>query len=214
MDNQKQEWERIHSTGGMDELRTKPSSFVVSITKFIKPGAFMLELGCGTGGDARYLTDQGYKIVATDFSDSVIAENSRYFKDIDFKVINMSDTLPFDDTSFDVVYANLSLHYFDNATTHSIFREIRRILRPEGKLIFRCKSIHSELEKVDAKEIAPNIYMQHGHMRHLFSTEYVGELFKSTHFLEIRNRYVNGEVYGRRAFFVEAVGQKIDEDLE
>lgn len=210
MDNQKQEWERIHGSGNMDEFRTRPSNFVVSTTQFMDPGATILELGCGTGGDARYLTDQGYPVVATDFSEAVIEENRRYFKDIRFEVVDINSTLPFDNQSFDIIYANLSLHYFDDTTTHDIFREIHRVLTIGGKLIFRCKSIYSELEKIDAEEIGSNIYLQRGHLRHLFSTEYVAELFKNTYFRELRNDYVSGEVYGKKAFFVEAVGQKVD----
>ena len=74
--------------------------------------------------------------------------------------------------------------------------------------MLRCKSVRSELEKIEAVELAPNIYLQRGHLRHLFSTEFIKELFETAHLTCIKNQYVEGEVYGKKAFFVEAIGEK------
>lgn len=42
----------------------------------------------------------------------------------------------------DIVIADLSLHYFTEKTTIKILREIERIVKPEGILIFRVNSIN------------------------------------------------------------------------
>ncbi len=151
----------------------------------------------------------GCSIVATDFSDVVIAQNTVQFPEIDFRVLDMTLALPFGDSEFDVVYANLSLHYFDDTTTHAIFREIARVLAPGGRLFYRCKSIHSQSEKRNAIEIEPNLYDKDGHLRHLFSTEYAADVANGLFRLD-RNEYTEGEVYGHSAYFVEVEATKVD----
>lgn len=42
--------------------------------------------------------------------------------------------------SFDIIYAHLSLHYFDEKTTNLIFDEIYRILKHEGIFAFFTNS--------------------------------------------------------------------------
>ena len=209
MDDQQKLWDELHTNGVMDELRHQPSEYVQSVIAKLPRSAKILELGCGTAGDARFLQDHGHDVVATDFSEPVITRNSEIFPDMKFQVLNMAVGLPFDNQSFNVVYANLSLHYFDDRTTKNIFLDIRRILKRKGILIFRCKSINSQSEKEDAREVAPDIYVQNGHLRHLFSVEYVQELFKECGLLLIEDKYTQGLAYGKNAHFVEAIGEKV-----
>jgi SAM-dependent methyltransferase len=171
INSQKAHWNDIHQQGSMDTYRSEPSEFVRSVTSEIEPHSTVLELGCGTGGDARFLADLGHKVVATDFSDVVIAENAKHYSDIDFRTVDTSEGLPFPDDSFGVVFANLSLHYFDDQVTHAVFAEIHRVLGGNGKLIFRCKSIYSDQEKQGSEEVGSDIYLLRGHLGHLFCSE-------------------------------------------
>lgn len=47
----------------------------------------------------------------------------------------MSKPLPFKDKSFNLVFANLSIHYFDKKTTMNLLKEIKRILKCNGYFI-------------------------------------------------------------------------------
>ena len=49
---------------------------------------------------------------------------------------------PFEDESFEVVIADLCLHYFTEKDTFGIIDEIKRILLPGGHLILRVNSIN------------------------------------------------------------------------
>ncbi len=55
--------------------------------------------------------------------------------------VDLKEKLPFEDNSFDIVYAHLSLHYFDQETTFGIINEIERILKPGGLFAFLTNSI-------------------------------------------------------------------------
>lgn len=208
MKDQKVMWNDIHHDGMLDDLRFTPSDFVKSIAPLIPVSSKVLELGCGSGGDARFLKSLRHEVCATDFSDIAIEKNKADSEGVNFLTVDMSKKLPFDDGSFDVVYANLSLHYFDDQTTASLFNEINRVISSGGKLIYRCKSIYSQKEKVGAQEIAPNVFMQDGHLRHLFSIEYSASLLDGAGFDALRNEYTEGMAYGKYSYFVEAVAVK------
>ena len=47
----------------------------------------------------------------------------------------MSEELPFENNSIDLVFANLSIHYFSNEDTQKLMKEIKRILKNGGLFI-------------------------------------------------------------------------------
>jgi SAM-dependent methyltransferase len=66
----------------------------------------LLEMACGTGKHAYHLWQKGYKIVATDYSEDMLAcaaNNHRRWKtDVQFQLLDMRNPAPFSD-SFDVI---------------------------------------------------------------------------------------------------------------
>ena len=54
----------------------------------------------------------------------------------------MLNGMPFDDNSFEIVIADLCLHYFREKDTFNLISEINRILKKDGHLIFRVNSIN------------------------------------------------------------------------
>lgn len=207
MADQKAMWNHIHGESGLAAYGTKPSEFALSVSKKLVVPARLLELGCGEGGDAAYFASLGCEVTATDFSEVVIERAKQQFPAVEFQVVDMARELPFDDNSFDIVYANLSLHYADDAGTRAIFGRIARVLADHGQLFFRCKSIYSESEKTGAVEIAPDIYDKGGHLRHLFSADYVESITQGLFTLE-RNEYTEGDAYGYPAYFIEVEAVK------
>ena len=116
--------------------------------------------------------------------------------------------MPFEDAEFDYVFANLSLHYFNDEVTRTVFAGIARVLKPGGVLYFRCKSVQSIEEKNDAVEIEADVFMRKGHLRHLFSTEYIEDITRGLFDLE-KNEYYEDMAYGHHSYFVEAKGRKL-----
>lgn len=101
----------------------------------------VLDLGCGVGNDSLYLTEKGFDVIACDYSDIAIEKINKEFNNVETKIVDISKHLPFEDNSFDLIIADLSLHYFDENTTKNIMREIKRILVPNGYLIARVNSV-------------------------------------------------------------------------
>jgi MPBQ/MSBQ methyltransferase len=104
----------------------------------IKPGELVLDVGCGVGGPARLLAaEHGARVRAIDLSADFIAIARALSKKsgiaVEFETANALQ-LPFGDGSFDLVWTqHASMNIADKTT---LYREMRRVLRPGGRLVF------------------------------------------------------------------------------
>ena len=92
-----------------------------------------LDLGCGIGQYTKELMNYGYEVTSADIS-NIALEKVKEFNNNVVKV-DMEEMLPFSDNTFDIVFANLSIHYFSDVVTKKLIKEIKRILRNEGLFI-------------------------------------------------------------------------------
>ena len=92
-----------------------------------------LELGCGVGQYSKRLMEYGYEVTSTDISEIAIEKVKKFNNDT--KIVDMSEKLPFEDESYDIVFASLSIHYFDDKTTKELMSEIKRVLKKDGLFI-------------------------------------------------------------------------------
>ena len=71
------------------------------VCRWLRPGARVLELGAGTGYQARELNARGFAVEAIEMVDSRYAED-RLFPIVDYD----GSRIPFPDRSFDVVFSS------------------------------------------------------------------------------------------------------------
>lgn len=138
----------------------------------------VLDLGCGVGNDTLYLTERGFKVIACDYSDVALKHLKEQLKSVVTKWIDISNPLPFKNTTFDLVIADLSLHYFDEKTTIEIMKEIKRILKPNGHLLARVNSIADKnFGAGNGQKIEENYYFVEGYNKRFFSIEDAKKFF-------------------------------------
>lgn len=130
-------WNQLHDKYAQEPWVNKPSLFALWAIRFFKPPGRLLELGAGQGQDTRFFAAWGFHVVSTDISLKALGISRRKVPDvlghrIELRVHDLNDPLPFTDCSFSIVYAHLSVHYFDDARTQCIFDEIYRVLKPGG----------------------------------------------------------------------------------
>lgn len=89
----------------------------------IKSGT-ILEISCGNGADALYLSEHGFNVTTTDNNPEYVDFVSQF---IDCRLHDTKKKFPFDDEQFDLVYSRLGLHYFTTQELKNIFAEISRI---------------------------------------------------------------------------------------
>lgn len=93
---------------------------------FLRPsGASILEIGGGTGYQARRLSDDGFTVFSVDVAGSLY-EEAREFP----VAVYDGRHLPFPDSSFDIVFSSNVLEHVEDIG--SLQQEIRRVLRPGG----------------------------------------------------------------------------------
>lgn len=123
----------------LDQFHTRGLAATAELARLIGITADMtvLDVGSGVGGPARYLAATGgCRVTGIDLS-APFVEAARYLTQrtgqterIVFEVGSALE-LPFDDGSFDVVLLqHVAMNIADRAR---LYREIRRVLRPDGK---------------------------------------------------------------------------------
>ncbi len=168
-------WSNIHSRYKKEDWIDKPSLFAQTAIAYFPETGKILELGAGQGQDARFFAGQGYDVISTDSSDSALALNKAKLPQglkgkITIQNLDISKGFPFPDESFDIVYAHLSLHYFDHDTTIKIFHEIERVLRKGGILAFLVNSTNDP-EYQEGEKIEKDFFRVEGMTKRYFTVE-------------------------------------------
>ena len=139
----------------------------------------ILELGCGSGQDARFLTDLGFAVIATDSSKEALEITRRSAPDARLENVDLTRGLPFPDAAFRVIVASLSLHYFPWLRTEEILDDVRRCLEPYGHLLARFNSTRDpHYSTAEKQQIEDNFYLIGGMPKRLFDRSSVDALFE------------------------------------
>ena len=126
-------WDSAHNEKySTSSWAKKPSMFAEFCLPFLPKQGKILDLGTGQGQDAVFFHKLGYEVVGIDYSEQAVASAKAHYPNIKFIKADIANGLPFKDQEFDVVYSHLALHYFDHRTTEKIFKDIHRILKPNG----------------------------------------------------------------------------------
>ena len=102
----------------------------------LRPGAHLLDVGCGIGGPARYFAAKGYQVTGIDLTEEFtrVAENLTRMTRLDGKAqFRQASALemPFASASFDGAYM---IHVGMNIENKAgVFREVARVLKPGGR---------------------------------------------------------------------------------
>lgn len=131
------------------------------ISTFLEPndGAKVLDIGCNTGGEAIYLVNKGYDVVAGDPNDVALELARQRCSKFDWRppefVCFDAHRLPFASESFDFVVCWEVLHHL--ADLPVALREIQRVLRPGGR-------------GIAYEPYALNPYRRFSELRHWYTT--------------------------------------------
>lgn len=120
-------------------------NFAIDLIERIQNGnyKFILEIACGTGIVSKYLPEiftKEEKIVCLDLNPDMIEIAKKKVSEgrIEWKVADMQE-LPFEDSSFDIVFIQFGIMFVPDK--EKAFREIYRVLKPGGKLLFNVMDI-------------------------------------------------------------------------
>jgi len=107
----------------------------------LQPGESVLDVGCGTGSlalAAKRRVGPSGSVHGIDASPEMIARakhKARKAKgDATFEV-GFAEALPFPDARFDIVLSTVMLHHLRRAAREQAVREMKRVLKPGGRLL-------------------------------------------------------------------------------
>jgi SAM-dependent methyltransferase len=116
----------------------------------IEPGSMLLDFGCGAGFDlfvASRLVGENGRVCGIDLTEEMVQrarENLTRAGVTNFEIRKVdSETMPYNDHSFDVAISNGVINLSPNKET--TFSEIYRVLKPGGKLQFADVVLENEL---------------------------------------------------------------------
>lgn len=191
-------WSDLHKTYKQQDWIDKPSIFAEQVIQYFPKNGSVLELGAGQAQDGCFFASKGYDVTATDIEDTALELAKQKAADksvqITLKKVDLRDELPFDNESFDVVYAHLSLHYFDEETTTRLFGEIQCVLKKGGIFAFFVNSVNDP-EYRTGKELEPDYFQIDKTAKRYFSVDTAREFAKEFDSLLLDDQ---GETYKDR----------------
>lgn len=124
-----------------------PSQLLDKFAEYL-PGKKILDAGCGPGRDSGYFSEQGYKVIGVDLSKGLLEVAKKRFPQCKFVEGDLRN-LPFEDDSFDGIWANASLVHMDTRQDVELtLGEFYRVLRQSGILYIFVKTSEKETDIV------------------------------------------------------------------
>jgi ubiquinone/menaquinone biosynthesis C-methylase UbiE len=134
-----------------DELRHKPFDREL-LDRFIRETrgrGEVCDMGCGPGQVARYLKDAGASVFGLDLSLGMLQQARKLNSDIDFREGNMM-ALDLTDASLAGITAFYAIVNIPKKSLPAIFREMLRVLQPNGLLLL---AFHTGNEVLQENEL-------------------------------------------------------------
>lgn len=102
----------------------------------IKPNSALLDVGCGPGYDAQYFYENGCRVTAVDFSETMIALAAKRVPSAKFIQMDMRQLDLLDDR-FDAIWASFSFLHINQSDAATALSQFKAVLNPGG-FIYIC----------------------------------------------------------------------------
>jgi ubiquinone/menaquinone biosynthesis C-methylase UbiE len=189
-------WERLPA-----EL--EPPSFerrLAFLRTSVRAGDRALDVGAGAGDFTAALADAGAIPIGVEVAEAAVTRARTRHPDRDFRLVPLDGALPFEDGSFELVWASEVIeHVTDTARWLS---EVRRVLVPGGRLLVTTPS-HGRLRL--ALGGIERFSEPLGDHLHLYTRRSLRTLLDEFGFAQIDVRAVEGPPLLRRGLFARAI---------
>jgi ubiquinone/menaquinone biosynthesis C-methylase UbiE len=160
---------------------------LLALLDLLDPDWVVGDLGCGTGHISEALSPAVGRVIAVDESGPMLAAaraRLQHSPNVDFREGHI-EALPLDDASLDVAILFLVAHFISDPA--KAMQEVRRVLKPGGRLLIVDLTAHDRAEYV----------VQLGHIWQGFDSTQVTEWLSSAGFDACRYRLLANDGSGR-----------------
>ena len=130
-------YEKNHRTYFDTTVNIDPSGFLAPLAKRLQPGATILDIGCGSGRDLLWLTEQGFQPTGFEQSTSLAA----LVREHSGREVIIGDFMTFDFSTlnFDALVLIGSIVHLSRSSVAQVLTSITRALVPGGLLLVTMK---------------------------------------------------------------------------
>jgi 2-polyprenyl-3-methyl-5-hydroxy-6-metoxy-1,4-benzoquinol methylase len=164
------------------------------------PGDRALDLGCGDGLFTEELARTGAAATGADVAQAALDRARARHPQLDFRLAQIDGPLPFDDGSFDVVWASEVIEHV--ADTARWLSELRRVMSPGGRLLLTTPNHPRAFLLVRGIERYSNPLSDH---LHLYTRHSMHGLLNEFGFEPVQVRTAGGPPLFRRLLLARAV---------
>jgi SAM-dependent methyltransferase len=169
----------------------------------VRPGERILDLGCGAGRFVAALRAAGADPVGVELADAALARARRNVPGADLRLVAPDGSLPLGHGEVDLVWCSEVLEHVPD--TVAFLTEIRRVLRPEGRLLVTVPD-HGRLKRT---LLALAHYDAHydplGQHVRFYTRRSLARALRATGFAEVRLDALGGPPLLRSALVARAV---------
>lgn len=142
----------------------------------------VLELGCGQGRDSVFFAKLGCNVVALDISQNAINSVEKIKKEQGLQNLQLfthdiQESLNFQDMTFQLIYSNLALQFFNLDELKKIFLNIYNIMADKSFFLFSTKKAGDKYFDFGNK-ISDNAFEYKGIKRFFFSKSEIESLLE------------------------------------
>ena len=107
------------------------------VNEHYSKGMKVLDFGCGTGSNSKLFHSEDY--IGSEVDMSRVESSREKYPKYKFEKIPIisspKNMLPWKDNSFDIIFVSLCLHHINAESCKLIFKEFRRVLKSDGKVL-------------------------------------------------------------------------------
>ncbi len=130
------EYDKAYDT---KDILADDKPFVEKFSSLVKPGARVLDVGCGTGRLTKFLSKKGYKVEGIDLSKKMLEIAQKNFPKTKFRLMDLRK-LEYGNEEFDALFIGFTLYHLPKKEVPTALKEFNRVLKPNGILFI----IHQE----------------------------------------------------------------------
>jgi SAM-dependent methyltransferase len=170
------------------------------LREHIQAGEQVLDLGCGDGWMTAEIVRLGAQAIGIEVAEAAVQRAMRRHPGLAFGLAPIGGPLPLEDNRFDAVWSSEVIEHVTD--TGRWLSEVRRVLRPQGRLLLTTPN-HSRLRLLVA---GIELYSEPlGDHLHLYSRQSLRELLHDFGFGEIEITGAGGPPLARRMLLAASV---------
>jgi len=189
--------EYAETFSGEHEKKPKDQEILHRFSQEIGDRRPVWDFGCGPGQTTKYLKDLGVDISGVDLSARILEQARTIHPEIHFQKGNILE-LQFDDDAIGGIVAFYAIVHFTEEQVEIAFREVFRVLQPDGLFLFTYHIGHDTIRIEEFLGRKTDIDFM------FFATDFIYSCLKKIGFIKIeiieREPYPGVEYESRRAY--------------